>query len=124
MPSSQIDRTAVVAVLIAFLGLLAAYVVLTMTNHDGEGVVRLTITITSILGVGVYTRGHLTRQDVTMAQIEHQTNGVLDERIKSNARAAMQELLTETGVVPVPVTVIPSATVAGVGGPPDDIHNH
>jgi hypothetical protein len=125
VPDSQIDRVAVVAVLIAFLGLLAAYVVLTMTDHDGEGVTQLAITVATVLGLGAYTRGHLTRQDGRLQQIESQTNGVLDARIRAQTTAAMRELMAETGTVPVPVTVIPHAAVSPpTPGQLDAIHDH
>lgn len=87
------DRWTLLAALGAFLGILAAFVVLTVTDHDGQAIVRLVVDLAAILGLGVVNQTHHKVQRRKLDTIQDQTNGHLDERIKKQTKAALAELL-------------------------------
>jgi apolipoprotein N-acyltransferase len=100
-----LDRGLLAAALVAFLALLAAYVVLAVTHNDAEGVVRLATTLAAVFGLGVYQRAthkatarKLDQQNTALAQITEQTNGVLTARIKNAVHEALAEAVTDESV--------------------------
>ncbi|MEU3522320.1 hypothetical protein AB0E62_00330 [Streptomyces sp. NPDC038707] len=70
---------------------IAGFVVLTLKGSDTGGFVAL---VAPILGA-VFVIQHLDhrsdRQDEKLDRITHQTNGVLDEKIKNGVKAALAE---------------------------------
>jgi len=77
---------------------VAGFVVLTLKGSDTSGFVAL---VAPILGA-VFVINHLdlrsdkqdeklAQQDEALAKITHQTNGVLDQRIKDGVKAALSE---------------------------------
>ncbi|MEV7814266.1 hypothetical protein AB0P05_26605 [Streptomyces flaveolus] len=70
---------------------IAGFVVLTLKGSDTTGFVAL---VAPILGA-VFVINHLDhrsdRQDQALERITHQTNGVLDEKIKNGVKAALAE---------------------------------
>lgn len=70
---------------------IGGFVVLTLKGADTTAFIGL---VTPILGA-VFIINHLDhrsdKQDETLGQIKHQTNGVLDERIKDGVLKALAE---------------------------------
>lgn len=90
-----LDRGLVAGGVVAFLGLLAAYCVLAALGKDAEGVVRLTVTLAGIFGLGVYNRAQHKSQVRRLDRITSQTNGVLDDRIEAGTIRAIRSVLTD-----------------------------
>lgn len=112
----------IVAGVIAFVAILAAYVVLSMTGHasDAAGIVGIVATLLGLLGLGAHTTNRLTKQDEQLGRqseqlstISHQTNGVLTERIERGADTALRRVLREAGYN------VPDAQPAETAAPPD-----
>lgn len=95
MEETTTDRWTLGFALAAFLGILAAFVVLTVTNHDGQSVVRLVVDLAAFLGLGAVTHRHHKVQRRKLDTIQDQTNGQLDGRIKAQVKGALAELLEE-----------------------------
>jgi hypothetical protein len=96
---------ALVCILIGFLGVLAAYVALTLAGQDATGLVSVVVTLLGVTGLGAHIEARTQQQNRTIAKIDKQTNGVLDRRIHDGTKAAVAQLLAEheaTVVVPVP----------------------
>jgi hypothetical protein len=83
------------ALLIGFLGVLAAYVALTLTGHDASGLTSTVVTLLGVAGLGVHVERRTQEQNATIAKIDRQTNGVLDRRIREGTKAAVAEVLAE-----------------------------
>lgn len=95
-------RPAVVfSLLAAFLGLIAAYVVLTLHGHDGDKLVMALIPLLGAVGVAIHGESRHRSQVTTLAKIDRQTNGVLTARIRDGATAAVEDVLNRAGI-PVP----------------------
>jgi ABC-type transport system involved in cytochrome bd biosynthesis fused ATPase/permease subunit len=98
-------RLALVAV-VAFVAIIAAYVVLVALGHQdaATGLAPLVLTLLGFVGLGGHVTQRLGQQDQQLtqqteqlAQITHQTNGVLTERIRAGADSALRQVLRETG---------------------------
>lgn len=105
--TKQVDRVLLVVALLAFLGLLAAYVGLVLAGKDPEGVVRLCVTLAGIFGLGAVQRVHANQQNAVLESarqdlgtIKQQTNGGLDKRIREGSAESMREILGEYGLSP------------------------
>lgn len=101
----SLDRGLLVVALVAFLGLLAAYVALAITGKDAEGVVRLATTLAAVFGLGAAQRVQhrattrkLNNQNVALARITSQTNGELDDRIEQAVVKALRVAGVPKGV--------------------------
>jgi hypothetical protein len=95
----------IVGALVAFVAVLAAYVVLAATGHGTEaaGVAGIVTTLLGLVGLGAHQSSRLSEQDAQLSTISHQTNGVLDKRIQDGADTAMRQVLREAGYnVPAP----------------------
>lgn len=91
-------RTAVLAILVAFLAVIGAYVALTITGHDADGLVTAVTALLAAAGLGVHSEHRTRQQNADLKQISRQTNGVLDSRIHEGATKAMEDVLTRAGV--------------------------
>lgn len=89
------DRWTLGTALVAFLGILTAFVVLTVTGHDGAAIMRVVTEVAAILGLGAVTHKQHKVQRRKLDKIEHQTNGALDGRIREQTRNALRDLLEE-----------------------------
>lgn len=87
------------AFLLGFLGVLAAYVALSLTGHDASGLVNAVVTILGVTGLAAHIEKRTQQQNERIAKIDHQTNGVLDQRIQDGTRAAVSAVLDERGLV-------------------------
>lgn len=108
------DPKLIVSGVVALVAILAAYVVLVVLGHGSEanGLAPLVLTLLGFLGLGAHTTQRLSQQDAQLDQITHQTNGVLDARIRQGSDTAMRQVLREAGyhvpeAVPPPVPVEP-----------------
>lgn len=86
---------------VVFTSSLAALVALHLTNHaDGVGdlialagpVVAAIFVVNTLAGRVDETRDQVRAHTQTLDTIERQTNGVLDERIRTGVKAAMAEV--------------------------------
>lgn len=84
--------------LLGFLGVLAAYVALALTGHDTAGLVQALVTLAGVGGLGVHFERRTQEQNVRIAKIDKQTNGVLDQRILDGAHKAISTALVEHGL--------------------------
>jgi apolipoprotein N-acyltransferase len=75
------------AALLAFLGALVAYVALAYRGIDTSGLLAVSVPVISALLLAAKVDAVHQVAD----QVQHQTNGVLDERLKSAVRQVMQE---------------------------------
>lgn len=92
--------TAIIAgAVVAFVAVLAAYVVLAATGHGTEaaGVAGIVTTLLGLVGLGAHQSSRLSEQDEQLTTISHQTNGVLTKRIQDGADTAMRQVLREAG---------------------------
>lgn len=89
----------ILGAVVAFVAVLAAYVVLSLTGHasDAAGVVGIVTTLLGLLGLGAHTTNRLAKQDEQLTTISHQTNGVLTARIEAGADKAMRQVLRSAG---------------------------
>lgn len=104
--SKPIDlRLALVAV-VAFVAIIAAYVILVALGHGDEatGLAPLVLTLLGFVGLGGHVTQRLGQQDEQLTQqteqltqITHQTNGVLTARIKSATDDAVRTALRSAG---------------------------
>lgn len=110
MNNLKSSTAVVVAALLAFVAVLAAYVVLAMTGHasDASGVVGIVTTLLGLLGLGAHTSQRLAKQDAQLTTITHQTNGVLTKRIQDGADTAMRQVLRDAGYNVPPATAEPA----------------
>lgn len=98
-----------VAGLVVLVCLIGAATALGIAGWDGNAILGL---LTGIAGVAVPLVATVARltdlktstdaQTVTLARIDHQTNGVLTERIRAAVNAAMNEPISLTPVSPAP----------------------
>lgn len=95
-----------IAGVVVFLATLAAFVYLTAMGKDTTTLVTLCgPTVAGLLVIGHQARttaaqnAHLEQQTEQLQTITRQTNGVLDGRIKSGAKAAVTEALQEAGII-------------------------
>lgn len=92
------------------LAVLVALVVLTLTEHDPTSLVGAVVTLLGVLGVGGHLAAKTDEQTEqidqikgTVEKVEHQTNGVLAEKIRTEVSAgiaaevpaAVQQALTD-----------------------------
>lgn len=87
--------SALVCILIGFLGVLAAYVALTLAGQDATGLVSVVVTLLGVTGLGAHVEHRTQQQNRTIAKIDKQTNGVLDRRIHDGTKAAVEAVLAE-----------------------------
>lgn len=104
-----------IAGLVVLVSLIGAATALGIAGWDANAILGL---LTGIAGVGVplvVAIGGLTnlkqatdRQTITLAKIDHQTNGVLTDKIAAGAEAAVRKVLNE----PIPLRPVsaPPAT--------------
>jgi len=87
---------------VVVLGLLiAGYLALSLTEHDPTGFVTFVVTLAGLAGITGHqvkqTRelrsqsDQLDNQDQRLAKIDHQTNGVLTQRIEAGVRKVLQD---------------------------------
>jgi hypothetical protein len=109
----------VVAALVAFVAVIAAYVVLAVTGHgdSASGIVPAVVSLLGIFGLGAHTTNRLTKQDQALSTITRQTNGVLTRRIEEGADRALRQVLRESGYSVPPSPYEPEPTQAD--GPQD-----
>lgn len=84
---------------IMFITTVAALTALTIVGAETEAIESIAkpllagLILSGIVGVGQASQSRrLDHQDEKLATIAHQTNGVLDKRIKDGAKAALLEL--------------------------------
>lgn len=109
--TSKPTTAVIIAAVVAFVAVLAAYVALAMTGHadDAAGIVPIVTTLLGLVGLGAHQSSRLSKQDEQLSTISHQTNGVLTARIEQGADAALRRVLRETGYnVPDPAPVPPT----------------
>lgn len=82
---------------LAFLGVLAAYVVLALNGVDTNGFVSALVTLAGVLGLGVHVERRTLAQNRQLDQITRQTNGVLDERIRTGSEKAVRSVMRQLG---------------------------
>lgn len=106
------------AAVLLTLAALAVYVILRNEGNTLSGAMLFMLPIITALyakaGIdasSITTRRRLDRQDAQLAQITHQTNGVLDEKIKNGALAAIAEHDAQIGRT---VTAIQAAAQGAV----------
>ena len=85
--------------LLAFLGIVGAYVALTMTGHDANGLITAVVSLLAAVGIGAHVEARTQQQNVEIGQIKTQTNGVLDKRILDGATTAVENVLSRAGYV-------------------------
>lgn len=98
----RLDRGLLIIGLVAFLAVLAAYVALTISGRDPEGVVQLVVTLAAVFGLGTYNRATHKANARRLDKITSQTNGVLDGRIEAGTYRALERLLTDRLIEPGP----------------------
>lgn len=91
-----------IAAAIAFLGVLASFVVLVLTGHADQApaLASIVVTVAGLLGLGSHVEKRTQEQNETIAKIDKQTNGVLDKRIHDGTTAAVKQLLQEHNIIP------------------------
>lgn len=89
---------------VAFLGIIAAYVVLVVTGHgdEAQGLAPMVVTVLGVFGLGAHVEKRTQEQNQTIAKIDRQTNGVLDRRIHDGTRQAVESLLADHNIIPPP----------------------
>lgn len=85
---------------VAFLGILAAYVALVLTGNDPSGLGEMVLMLLSVLGLGAHVEHRTQQQNATIAKIDRQTNGVLDQRIHDGTSKAVAAVLAEHNLIP------------------------
>jgi hypothetical protein len=83
--------------LIALVAVLASYVVLTVNGHDTGDLFGALVPLLGVLGLAGHFEARTRQQDRTLGTIQHQTNGALTARIRTESRAAMRDVLREAG---------------------------
>lgn len=83
--------------LVAFLGVLTAYVCLALAGVDTGGFINAIVTLAGLLGLGAHVERRTVQQNRQLDTITRQTNGVLDERIRNGSETAIRKLLREAG---------------------------
>lgn len=94
---SRLGTPALIAGTLLALALLGAYVALVLNGHDASGLVQAVVTLLGVLGLGAHVEHRTRQQNATIAKIDRQTNGVLDQRIEAGSERAMRRLLVEAG---------------------------
>lgn len=101
MPA-RVPTSLVVLSGVLFVTTVAAIVTLSITGNETAAVESLAkplltgLVLTGVVGVVTKHQGdRLDEQDKTLRQISHQTNGVLDQRIREQTKAALRELAEE-----------------------------
>lgn len=97
--TNKLSTAVVIGAVVAFVAVLAAYVVLAALGHADEagGIVGIVTTLLGLLGLGAHNAGRLAKQDEQLSTISHQTNGVLTQRIEAGADKALRTVLREAG---------------------------
>jgi len=90
------------ALLVGFLAVIGAYVALVLTGHDASGLVSAVVTLIGVTGLGLHIEKRTKEQNATIAKIDRQTNGVLDQRILDGTTAAVSKVLADHGITPPP----------------------
>lgn len=95
-------RLVIVLAGVMFVTTVAGMVTLIVTGNEGGSLERIAgplltaVIVTGVLGATTKRQeDRLDDQDKALNQITHQTNGVLDKRIRDNAKAALRELAEE-----------------------------
>lgn len=99
-----------IVLLLGFLGIIGAYVVLTITNHDASGLMAAVLSL--LVGGGVVGHNELraNQQAASLDVVKAQTNGVLDQRIKNGVREVLSEAASPSVVTTPAVVAVPTAT--------------
>lgn len=83
--------------LLALVVVLAAYVTLTVTGHDTGPLFGALVPLLGVLGLAGHVEARTREQNSTLSTIQHQTNGALTARIRTESRGAMRDVLREAG---------------------------
>ena len=104
--NTQARTSVIVVFLVGFLALVGAYVALVMTGHQAQvqGMFAGAVALLTAAGVIGHQAVNASAQDKTLTQIQRQTNGVLDAKIREGAMQAAKTVLEQAGV-PVRPTV-------------------
>lgn len=102
MSPTKIPTALVVLSGVFFVTTVAAIVALTITGHETTAVESLAkplltgLVLTGVVGVMNKSQAdRMDEQDTKLDTITHQTNGVLDKRIRNGTKAALRELAEE-----------------------------
>lgn len=120
--SQRGQLTTVIAALVLLVCLVGAAVALTFAGMDPAAIVGL---LTGIAGIGATLVGLLgklsslhqetTQQTASIAKIDHQTNGVLDDRIHKAVSVAIQQQVPHavTQALHAPIPYVPTQKPKG-----------
>lgn len=102
MNTNRVPTALVVLSGVLFVTTVAAIVALSITGNETAAVESLAkplltgLVLTGVVGiVNKSQHERMDRQDEKLDRITHQTNGVLDQRIRTGAKEALQELAEE-----------------------------
>lgn len=85
------STTTLTAGVIVFVVTATAFVVLQVTEHPTDKLLTLAGPVVAALLITGRVDRHAADQERTLGKIEAQTNGVLDQRIREGARAALDD---------------------------------
>lgn len=107
----------IVSLTACFIAIIAAYVVLSLNGLGNEtgNLIAASVSLLGILGLGAHFTSETSAQNQVIGQIQKQTNGVLDQRIKDGASAALTEFALTHGL---PIAGLPGTLAAAVADIP------
>lgn len=86
-----------VAGVLALACVLAAYVVLAVNGLDTGSLFAGVLALLAAVGLAGHQQAITQAQNTEIGAIKHQTNGQLTERIRTQTRAAVRDVLREVG---------------------------
>lgn len=94
---ADLSTRALVALVVAFLGVLAVFTALTLTDNDPGVFLAFLGNLLVLAGVGAHHEVRTRQQNAVIAKIDRQTNGILTERIEKGSRKAVRDVLRSIG---------------------------
>lgn len=77
--------------------MVPAYIYMKINSIDEQGLMLLMGPVVTYMLIGAKVEQVTQEQNHTLNKIQEQTNGVLDQRIKDGAKAALEELKASNG---------------------------